>query len=205
MNNKKGILVVFSGPSGAGKGTVLGEYFKNNPEAVYSISATTRRPRPGERDGVDYHFISREKFEEMIQRDEVIEYAVYNGNYYGSPAEPIRRHLEEGRDVILEIEVKGAAQVRKKFPQAVSVFVLPPSFAELRRRLTGRGTETDEEIRGRLETARREVAMAPEYDYIVVNDQVERAARCLGEIIRAAKCVPRFNQELVAQILGEDC
>ena len=198
--NKRGVLVVFSGPSGAGKGTVLAEYFRTSPDTVYSVSATTRRPRPGEQDGVDYHFVTREAFEEMIREGEVIEYT----QYYGSPAGPIRKELAAGRDVILEIEVKGAKQVREKFPEALSIFVMPPSFAELRRRLVGRATETDEEIRGRLETARKEVAMATEYDYIVVNDEVERAARRLGDIIRAAKCAKKFNQELIAEILAND-
>ena len=203
MNSGKGVLVVFSGPSGAGKGTVLAEYFKSNPQAVYSISATTRKPRPGERDGVDYHFVTREAFEEMIARDEVIEYTLYNGNYYGSPAGPIRRELEAGRDVILEIEVDGAAQVRRKFPEALTVFVLPPSFEELRRRLTGRGTETGEEVRARLETARKELALASQYDYILVNDRVEEAAAALGDIIRAAKCARKFNQGLIEEILAD--
>ena len=198
----KGILVVLSGPSGAGKGTVLAEYFRGEPRTDLSVSATTRHPRPGERDGVDYHFITREEFEGMIARGEVVEYTCYNGNYYGTPAEPIRRSLEAGRDVILEIEVDGAAQVRRKFPEALTVFVLPPSFEELRRRLTGRGTETGEEVRARLETARKELALASQYDYILVNDRVEEAAAALGDIIRAAHCARRFNQELIDGILA---
>ena len=201
--SKKGILVVFSGPSGAGKGTILAEYLRRSPKAVCSVSATTRKPRPGEVDGVHYHFVTREAFEEMIRQGEVIEYTEYNGNYYGSPAGPIRRQLEEGRDVILEIEVKGAQQVRAKFPEALSIFVMPPTFEELRRRLTGRGTENEEQIRARLQTARVEVAMAPDYDYIVVNDVVSEAADRLGYIIEAARCSRKFNQEFIQDILSQ--
>ena len=201
MNRQEGILVVFSGPSGAGKGTVLAEYFKSNPDSVYSISATTRPPRPGEVDGVHYHFITREAFEELIRRDEVLEYTLYNGNYYGSPAGPIREELRQGRDVILEIEVKGALQVRARFPEALSIFVMPPSFEELRRRLVGRGTETPEQIQARLLTARQEVAMAADYDYIIVNDRVEDAALRLDHIIKAAKCSKKFNQQFIKEVL----
>ena len=159
--NKSGVLVVFSGPSGSGKGTVLAEYFKAHPEAAFSVSATTRAPRPGEVDGVNYHFVTRERFEEMIRAGEVLEHTQYNGNYYGSPAGPIRQELAAGRDVVLEIEVEGAMQVRQRFPEAVLIFVAPPSYRELEARLTGRGTESPEQIAGRLAAARREMAMAP--------------------------------------------
>ena len=178
--NKSGVLVVFSGPSGSGKGTVLAEYFKAHPEAAFSVSATTRAPRPGEVDGVNYHFVTRERFEEMIRAGEVLEHTQYNGNYYGSPAGPIRQELAAGRDVVLEIEVEGAMQVRQRFPEAVLIFVAPPSYRELEARLTGRGTESPEQIAGRLAAARREMAMAPRYDYLLVNDRVEDAARRLG-------------------------
>lgn len=194
---------MFSGPSGAGKGTILSEYRRRNPDVVYSISATTRTPRPGEIDGVHYHFVTKAAFEKMIETDEVIEYTTYNDNYYGSPAEPIRRELAQGRDVILEIEVKGALQVRARFPEALSIFVMPPSFAELRRRLVGRGTETESQIRERLLTARQEVAMATDYDYIIVNDQVEDAAGRLDIIIQAAKCSKKFNQEFIKEVLED--
>ena len=157
--NSSGVLVVFSGPSGSGKGTVLAQYFAAHPEAAFSVSATTRAPRPGEVDGVNYHFVSRERFEEMISQGEVLEYTQYGGNYYGSPAGPIREALEQGRDVVLEIEVEGAMQVRERFPEALLVFVLPPSFQELERRLTSRGTETPEQIGGRLAAARRRLSV----------------------------------------------
>lgn len=201
--NKSGVLVVFSGPSGSGKGTVLAEYFKAHPEAAFSVSATTRAPRPGEVDGVNYHFVTRERFEEMIRAGEVLEHTRYNGNYYGSPAGPIRQELAAGRDVVLEIEVDGAMQVRERFPEALLIFVLPPSFGELERRLTGRGTETPEEIAGRLAAARRELRQAHRYDYLLINDQVEEAAARLGEIIRAAKCTPARN-ELLLQEFSEE-
>ena len=182
--NKSGVLVVFSGPSGSGKGTVLAEYFKAHPEAAFSVSATTRAPRPGEVDGVNYHFVTRERFEEMIRAGEVLEHTRYNGNYYGSPAGPIRQELAAGRDVL--------------------IFVAPPSYRELEARLTGRGTESPEQIAGRLAAARREMAMAPRYDYLLVNDRVEDAARRLGEIIAAAKCAPGRQQEFLRQFDEEN-
>lgn len=203
--NSKGVLIVFSGPSGSGKGTVLKEYLAAHPEAAFSVSATTRDPRPGEVDGVNYHFVTRERFEEMIGKGEVLEYTQYNGNYYGSPIGPIREALEKGRDAVLEIEVEGAMQVREKFPEAVLVFVIPPTFEELKRRLTGRGTETPEQIEGRLAAARREVALAPRYDYLLVNerDKAAEAAVRLGEIIRTAKCIPARNAALLKEFLAK--
>lgn len=202
--NHKGALVVFSGPSGSGKGTVLARYLKDHPEAAFSVSATTRQPRPGEVDGVNYWFVTRERFREMIAQGEVLEHTQYNGNYYGSPTGPIRRELEAGRDVILEIEVDGAMQVRERFPEALLIFVMPPSFRELERRLTGRGTEGLEEIRGRLAAARREMEVAPRYDYILVNDDVDVAAARLGELIRAGKCAPARCGELLREFLAEE-
>lgn len=190
MADKKGVLIVFSGPSGSGKGTVLAEYLKNHPEAAFSVSATTRKPRPGEVDGVNYHFVSRERFLEMLDNGEILEHTQYNGNYYGSPMGPIRRELDAGRDVILEIEVDGGTQVRQKFPEALLIFVLPPSFAELSRRLTGRGTESQEEIKGRLAAARREIKEAHRYDYLLINDDVKETAKRLSGLIEAGRCAP---------------
>lgn len=201
--NNKGILIVLSGPSGAGKGTILEEYLKRDAGTVCSISATTRSPRPGEINGVHYHFVSQPDFEEMIAQGEIIEYAQYNGNYYGSPAKPIRDELEAGHNVILEIEVQGAQQVRTLFPDALSIFVIPPTFEELRRRLSGRGTESQEQITARLQTARQEVALATEYDYIIVNDVVEEAVDRLGYIIQAARCGQKFNESLIQEILTQ--
>ena len=203
MNRKKGILVVFSGPSGSGKGTVLAEYLKAHQSAAFSVSATTRKPRPGETDGVDYHFVSRERFLEMIDAGEVLEYTQYNGNYYGTPVGPIRRQLEGGRDVILEIEVDGAMQVRQKFPEALLIFVLPPSFSELERRLTGRGTESREEIEGRLAAARREIGEARRYDYLLVNDDIAETAKRLSGLIEAGRCAPVRCGEILKDFLEE--
>lgn len=202
MNNN-GILVVFSGPSGSGKGTVLAAYLAEHPEAAFSVSATTRQPRPGEVDGVNYHFVTRQRFEELLREGEILEHTQYNGNYYGSPAGPIREALASHRDVVLEIEVDGAMQIRRRFPEAVLIFVVPPSFRVLRERLTGRGTETPEQISGRLAAARRELAEAPKYDYLLVNDRLEDAVRQLGEIIRSAKSVPGRQQELLRSFLEE--
>ncbi len=196
-----GILVVFSGPSGAGKGTILKRYFEDYPPAVLSVSATTRAPRPGEVDGVHYHFVTREKFEEMIEHNEVLEYNIYNGNYYGSPRGPIEEELSRGHDVILEIETNGAGHIREMYPSALSIFVMPPSFEDLKERLTSRGTESPEEIEKRLKRGREEMAMALDYDYIVVNDQVDTAARRLSEIIRSARWSKKFNQHFIQEVL----
>ena len=203
MNGKKGILVVFSGPSGSGKGTVLAQYLKNHPEAAFSVSATTRKPRPGERDGVDYHFVSRERFLEMLEAGEILEHTQYNGNYYGSPAGPIRKELEVGRDVILEIEVDGAAQIRQRFPEALLIFVLPPSFEELERRLTGRGTESADEIQGRLAAARREIGEASRYDFLLVNDDAGEAVRRLSVLIEAGRYAPDRCGEIIKEFVSE--
>lgn len=197
-----GILVVFSGPSGAGKGTILQRYFRDAPPAVLSVSATTRKPRPGEIDGVHYRFVTRESFEEMIANNDVLEYNIYNGNYYGSPRGPIEEELKKGHDVILEIETNGAGHIRRMFPSALSIFVVPPTFEELKSRLIGRGTETPEEIQKRLEKGRKEIEMALDYDYIVVNDEVETAARRLAEIIRSARWSKKFNQQFIQEVLN---
>ena len=201
--DRKGMLVVFSGPSGSGKGTVLAEYLKAHQSAAFSVSATTRKPRPGETDGVDYHFVSRERFLEMLENGELLEHTQYNGNYYGTPVGPIRRQLESGRDVILEIEVDGAMQVRQKFPEALLIFVLPPSFSELERRLTGRGTESREEIQGRLAAARREIGEARRYDYLLVNDDIAETAKRLSGLIEAGRCAPVRCGEILKDFLEE--
>ena len=197
--NKSGVLVVFSGPSGSGKGTVLAEYFKAHPEAAFSVSATTRAPRPGEVDGVNYYFISREEFQGRIDRGEFLEYAEYVGNYYGTSMTVIREKLEKGVDVLLDIEVQGAAKVREKLPEAASVFIVPPSFEELANRLRGRGTDSEEKIRQRLDTARREAKEIKYYDYIVVNDTVEHAAQEVLAILTAQDC---RTQRRIDQIEG---
>lgn len=175
-------VYVVSGPSGSGKGTVLAQ-IKKRPDVFYSVSATTRGMRPGEIDGVDYHFISREQFLEMIERGEFLEHAEYVHNFYGTPIQPIRDNLAAGRDVIVEIEVQGFLQVKEKLPEAETVFIMPPSVEELERRLRGRGTETEEKIQGRLKTALEEMKYADRYDHIVVNDELEKAVSELLEIM----------------------
>lgn len=199
MNNEKGVLFVISGPSGSGKSTVLKQVFAALPRHYFSVSATTRSPRPGEVDGKDYHFITRDEFEKMIREDKLLEHAKYVDNYYGTPSEPIDRNIEEGTDVFLDIEVQGHAQIKAKRPDSVSVFIAPPSLEELEKRLRGRSTDTEEAIAGRLSTARRELAQAGEYDYIVINDKVDIAASEILSIVSAEKCrayrkIKNFNE-----------
>lgn len=182
---EQGLLVIFSGPSGSGKGTVLRSLLSGRGDITVSISATTRAPRPGERDGVDYFFRTQEDFERMIREEQLLEYARYSGNYYGTPASFIRSQRDQGRHVLLEIEVQGALQVMERCPDAVSVFLVPPSMQELEDRLRGRGTETEDAIRRRLEAAHREISQMGRYQYVVVNDQVEKAAEDLSSILRA--------------------
>lgn len=177
---------MLSGPSGVGKGTVRSALFeRDNHKLIYSISATTRLPRAGEVDGVDYFFKTREEFEAMINNSEFIEYAEFVGNYYGTPKKYVEDQLAAGQDVILEIEVQGAAQVHKMFTDAVFIFLAPPSLKELRKRLEGRGTEEDDVIAGRLETAIREIILMSEYDYAVINDDVQTAVDKIQTIIQA--------------------
>ncbi len=180
----KGKLIVISGPSGTGKGTVLNEVFQRNPHLKYSVSATTRAPREGEVDGVQYHFITKADFEEMIRNGKMLEYTIYCDNYYGTPAEFVEQQRLKGEDVVLEIEANGASQVREKCPDATLIFILPPSIEELERRLTGRGTEPPEVIAARIAEAIREIEQADQYDYQVVNEVVETAADEIDEILR---------------------
>lgn len=191
----KGLLLVFSGPSGAGKSTVIHELMTKRDDIVFSVSATTREPRPNEVDGKDYFFISREKFEEMIAQDAFLEHAEYVGNCYGTPSAPIDTAIEAGKVVLLDIEVQGAAQVMAKRPDCVSVFLCPPSMEELERRLRGRGTDSDEKIRQRLQTAAIECKLAGNYQYILINDDFRCAARKLDAIITAYRCRSEFQTE----------
>ena len=181
--NERGKLLVISGPSGTGKSTVIGHLMDIRPGLEFSVSATTRAPRPGEEDGREYFFVTHERFAEMVENGEMLEHATFVGNSYGTPRSQVEDRLEQGITVILDIEVQGAAQVKAAMPEAVTVFLAPPSLEELERRLRGRGTETEEKIRSRLETARQEMLLAPTYDHTVVNDDAERAAREINDIL----------------------
>lgn len=181
---KRGVLFVFSGPSGVGKGTLKAKLFEEFSDRIaYSVSATTRGPREGEVDGKDYFFISRQEFERRVKNNEFLEHAEFAGNCYGTPRAYVEKLLDSGMNVVLEIDVQGALQVMKSMPECVSVFILPPSFEELERRLRGRGTETEEKVRERLETAKRELPYAPQYDYQIVNGgDIEAAYQSLRDV-----------------------
>ena len=181
---KRGVLFVFSGPSGVGKGTLKAKLFEEFAGRIaYSVSTTTRGPREGEVDGKDYFFISRQEFERRVKNNEFLEHAEFAGNCYGTPRAYVEKLLDSGMNVVLEIDVQGALQVMKSMPECVSVFILPPSFEELEHRLRGRGTETEEKVRERLETAKRELPYAPQYDYQIVNGgDIEAAYQSLREV-----------------------
>lgn len=194
----KGLLIVLSGPSGVGKGTVCNELRSRLPELVYSVSATTRNPRLGEENGVNYFFKSREQFEEMIAHDQLLEYAEYVGNYYGTPRDFVEATLQSGRDIILEIEVQGALKVKSKFPEGIFVFLLPPSLDELKGRIVGRGTESQATIDHRMSVAADEIGLMENYDYAVVNDEIENACHRIQSIIIAEHCKIKPKCEEVA-------
>ena len=181
---KRGVLFVFSGPSGVGKGTLKAKLFEEFADRIaYSVSATTRGPREGEVDGKDYFFISRQEFERRVKNNEFLEHAEFAGNCYGTPRAYVEKLLDSGMNVVLEIDVQGALQVMKSMPECVSVFILPPSFEELEHRLRGRGTETEEKVRERLETAKRELPYAPQYDSQIVNGgDIEAAYQSLRDV-----------------------
>lgn len=196
----RGLLVVFSGPSGVGKGTIMRPFLEENPRVRYSISATTRPPRPGEENGVNYFFMSKEEFEGLVEEGKMLEHACYSGNYYGTPRDAVEQELAAGNDVVLEIEVQGAQQVRRRCPDCVSVFVMPPSFQELANRLVGRKTESAEVIANRLAIAKREIDLAYEYDYILLNDQIDEAVHKLAVILEAAKCTATYLREFIDEV-----
>lgn len=197
----RGLLIVLSGPSGVGKGTVCAALRRKLPELTYSVSATTRTPRAGEIDGVNYFFKTREQFNAMIEGDALLEYAEYVGNYYGTPRDFVEKTLSEGKDIILEIEVQGAVKVREKFPEGVLVFLLPPSLQQLKDRLTGRGTESQATIDHRLSVAVEEMNLLEHYDYAVVNDEIDAACRRIESIMIAEHCKrERFLHELFVEL-----
>lgn len=182
--DKKGLLVVFSGPSGVGKGTVRKKVFERLGEQLYfSISMTTRGIREGEANGVDYHFVSRDEFLKELDRDNLLEYNEYVGNFYGTPKDMVFNEMENGKDVILEIEVNGAKQIKEKVPNCISIFIAPPSFDALKERLIGRNTDSPEVIEKRLKKAEEEIALAKNYDYVVINDNIDDAANEVVSIL----------------------
>lgn len=198
--SERGLLIVFSGPSGVGKGTVRQEIFSTpDHKFEYSVSMTTRAQRPGEVDGVDYFFRSRDEFETLIKKGQMLEYAEYVGNYYGTPLTYVNETLDKGIDVFLEIEVQGALQVKKKVPDGVFIFLTPPDLEELKDRLVGRGTDSQEVIARRIERAKEEIALMREYDYAVVNDEVPLAAERVKKIIesehfRVDRVIGRYDE-----------
>lgn len=201
MNNK-GVLVVVSAPSGCGKDTIIAEVLKRFDDAYLSISMTTRAMRPGEVEGVNYYFVSQTEFEEKIDKGEMLEYARYGSNYYGTPAGPVRELLDEGKTVILIIEVQGAGNVKRLFSDACTIFIIPPSFEILENRLRGRGTDDDASIIKRLDIARDELARAPEFDYIVENDALDEAVEDIITIIKAEKLKTNKMKNKLSEVIN---
>ena len=198
---RKGFLIVVSGPSGAGKGTVCSAFLKEHEDVAYSVSATTREPRAGEQEGVNYYFLSRGEFEAMIENGELLEWAEVYGNYYGTPLKKIEEKLSKGQDILLEIDTQGALNVQKKFPDGVYVFILPPSIEELAKRLRGRGTDSEEAVERRLAAAAGEIAVAREYTYTIVNDTVEHSVQTLAAIVSAEHARTCNNLEKIDEII----
>ncbi|ETT85802.1 guanylate kinase [Viridibacillus sp. FSL R5-0477] len=205
MRRERGLLIVLSGPSGVGKGTVRKALFSQpDTNYEYSISMTTRLPREGEVDGVDYFFKSTEEFESLIEQGQLLEYAKYVGNYYGTPLEYVNKTLDAGRDVFLEIEVQGAAQIRDKVPDGLFIFLAPPSISALQQRLVGRGTETEDVIATRIAAANQELEMMNLYDYVVENDEVQLACDRVNAIVVAEHCRrERVEKQYLAMLRGE--
>ncbi len=197
---RKGLLILISGPSGTGKGTVCDLLRQKHPEISYSISATTRQPRPGEQDGVNYYFYTKEKFREMIDQGQLLEWAEVYGNFYGTPKQKVLDRLDAGEDILLEIDTQGALNVMKVMPEGLFIFLLPPSLEELAARLKGRGTETEESLHRRLGAAVDEIKLATKYRYVVVNDKVEDAEETIANIIEAEHHRSDLNESLLANL-----
>ena len=202
MNESEGILIVLSGPSGSGKDTVLRRLIEKNNDIRVSISMTTRQMRGGETDGTDYYFVTRDYFEKKIADGEMLEYAQYAGNYYGTPKAPVDEMLREGINVVLEIEVQGAAKIRRMYPDAVTIFLMPPSVSVLEERLRQRGTEDDESLSHRLFIAEQEIRRAGEFNYVVVNDSLDRAVNDFETVIRAEKMKFIRNKNIISEVIN---
>ena len=200
---RQGLLIVISGPSGTGKGTVCKELLQQEAQLLYSVSATTRQPRQGESDGVEYFFVDKQKFQDLLATDGMLEHAEVYGNYYGTPRRKVEESLQMGNDVLLEIDIQGALQVKEKFPAALLVFIAPPSLSELVRRINQRGTDTAEVVAERMACAREELAAIERYDYVVVNDTVDRAVRKIQTIIEAERYKVERNKHLLDNLLAE--
>lgn len=201
---EKGLLIVLSAPSGGGKDAILEKAFLRDKTLSYSVSATTRAKRDGELDGISYHFVTKPEFENLIADGEIIEYTTYCGNYYGTPKRPVLKMLDEGKNVVLKIEVEGAANIKKMFPDCVLIFVLPPSMKELRRRLEKRGTETAESLEKRLVRAREEIGMAHNFDYIIINDDLDKTVDDFCSIVAVQRHKTELNTEKIKGILAEN-
>lgn len=197
----KGFVLVISGPSGSGKGTVCKKLLERNKDLVFSVSATTRKPRKGEIDGVNYFFVDDEKFNEMISNNEFLEYANVHGNWYGTPIKFVTDEIEKGEIVILEIDVQGAIQIKEKYKEAVFIFLIPPSMNELKNRIVKRGTETKEDIELRLKNALNELKFVDKYDYIVINDEVDKAVNKIEAIIEAEKLRVARLKDIINSII----
>ena len=202
--NKKGLLLVVSGPSGAGKGTICKAFLEKNKNVKLSISATTRSPREGEVEGVNYFFVTKEKFKGMIDNGELLEHAQIYDNFYGTPKAAILENLEQGYDVLLEIEMQGARQIKEVYPEGVFIFILPPSLDELKSRIVGRGTETEEQINKRYGSAFEEICQIENYDYFIVNKHIDQSAKELSDMISAEKNkVRRYKNHIIEKFKEE--
>lgn len=199
----RGILTVVSGFAGSGKGTVMKKLIEGHDNYALSVSVTSRKPRPGEEEGISYFFKTREEFEEMIRRDALLEYAEYVGNYYGTPKDFVFSKMDEGKDVILEIELQGAMQIKKKYPDTLLIFLTPPSADELYKRLKGRGTETDDVIEKRMKRASEEALCIKDYDYLIINDNIDDCTRRVHEAIQTAHHTVGHEMELIKRLKTE--